>query len=146
MIAMTLAEIPPKGTSPPRYVASAEWNDLPYVAISQSEPSCKLARMLVAAGAPDGPWEATQDGTVVWRGRSLHRWAGLTVSEPDRGPATFVKFVPFGGWDPPPKSSPKTPVQTPPAASGEAAGAGGRENASGRPGAPPRTGKRESVV
>jgi hypothetical protein len=52
-----------------------------FVARSQSS-SCevKLARMLVAAGVPDQPWQSlTATGVASLRGRSLLRLAGLTV-------------------------------------------------------------------
>lgn len=78
--------------------AWAEWDDQRFEARSRSSASMKLARMLVAAGAPDGPWRTvTLAGTPSLSGPSLRRWAKLTISEPDTG---TVKIVPFVECDP----------------------------------------------
>jgi hypothetical protein len=116
MIRMELAEIPPRGTGAPTYSAGTVWDGAPRIVTTRGEPSCKLARLLVELGCPDQPWEAWQGGTRAMSGRSLHRWAGLTVVEPDRGRASFVKFtaMPDGahqaGKSPPAPSSGAPPA------------------------------------
>ena len=50
-----------------------------------------LARILVAGGVPDGPWQAERNGVPVMRGPSLHRLAGLTITE-DGGRERIIKW------------------------------------------------------
>ena len=66
------------------YVETAwcEWDGRRFEARSPSSAVMELARRLVAAGAPDGPWRSvTPTGTPSMSGGSLHRLARLTVSE-----------------------------------------------------------------
>jgi len=93
---MRIAFMPGRGTSAPREVATATIDGREYRAESHSSCECALARMLVAAGVPDQPWQTVHaDGTVGLRGKSLHRQAGLTVTESDRGGLRLRKFTPF---------------------------------------------------
>jgi hypothetical protein len=56
-------------------------------AISRNGAEMELARMLIAAGHPDGPWEAADAKTCRKRlyGGSIARLAQLTISEGDAG-------------------------------------------------------------
>jgi hypothetical protein len=74
--------------------ASAIWNGRTFEAESRSGAICMLARQLVEAGCPDEPWEAVRNGQVALHGKSLHGVAKLTVREPDKGRASFAKYVP----------------------------------------------------
>ena len=66
-----------------------------FVAKSQFS-SCerKLARMLVAGGVPDQPWQSLNaTGVASLRGRSLHRLAGVAMKAENQA-------VKLGGGDP----------------------------------------------
>lgn len=79
-------------------VATAEWNGQRFQARSGTSGVMALARMLVAAGAPDGPWRAlTVEGKPSTHGPSLHRLAELTISEPDVGSVKIIPFTPYQG-------------------------------------------------
>lgn len=63
-------------------------------AVSRNGATMVLARQLVAAGAPDDPWQACGvDGAVRLHGPSLHGLAKLTVIERDRG-LSVERFTP----------------------------------------------------
>lgn len=67
---------------------------------------CDLARMILP-GIGDVSWEAARTGkTAALLGPSLDRLAKLTVTEPDKGRARFVK------WSPNPRFA-KTTDETP---------------------------------
>lgn len=79
----------------PRETATATWDGREYRAESRSSCECALARILMAAGVPDQPWQTVHaNGTTGLRGRSLHRLAGFTVSEGDRDGLRLKKYVP----------------------------------------------------
>jgi hypothetical protein len=59
--------------------AEATWNGQRF-AVAHASATTELARVLMAAGCPDQPWQAyTPDGTPSLRGGSLHRWAECIV-------------------------------------------------------------------
>jgi hypothetical protein len=61
---------------------SCEWAGQRFEARSRSSAIMELARRLVAAGAPDAPWQSvTVDGEPSTYGPSLHRLAWLTIKE-----------------------------------------------------------------
>ena len=65
--------------------ATCAWDGREYRVLTLSATTA-LARVLVAAGCPDQPWEArTPTGTHSLYGPSLHAWAGRIVTEDDRG-------------------------------------------------------------
>jgi hypothetical protein len=65
--------------------ATCTWDGREFRVLALSATT-SLARALVAAGCPDQPWQAfTPEGTPSLRGRSLHAWAKLTVTEGDAG-------------------------------------------------------------
>ncbi len=65
--------------------AEANYAGQHFQAVSRNGVTMALARQLVAAGVPDGPWQARGiDGRERFTGRSLHRLAGLTVHDGDR--------------------------------------------------------------
>jgi hypothetical protein len=67
--------------------AWAEWGGQRFDARSRSSAVMELARCLVAAAAPDGPWRSvTAADTPSTFGPSLHRLARLTVEEGERPP------------------------------------------------------------
>jgi hypothetical protein len=67
-------------------VAETTFAGQPFTAASRHGATMALARQLVAAGAPDGPWRVVGDGGLVrFFGQSLHRLATLTVTERDNG-------------------------------------------------------------
>lgn len=76
--------------------AEMDWDGRPFRAESRHGASMALARRVVEAGAPDGPWEALapQTGTRALYGPSLHRMARLTVEENDRSGPRFTRWVP----------------------------------------------------
>jgi hypothetical protein len=82
-------------------LATASFGGRTYEARGRHGSACAVARLLVEAGCPDGPWQTVKrDGMVCLSGKSLHRLARLTVEEgPERGP----QFVPWRG--PHPRSS-----------------------------------------
>ncbi len=88
-----------------------------HVAVSRHGATMALARALVAAGVPDGPWQAERNGVPVLRGPSLHRLAGLTVIETEAGARGFGRFKPKPGdaWnaDSPAAMASPEPVQQP---------------------------------
>jgi hypothetical protein len=76
--------------------ARAEWAGRVYTAAGRNGIVPAMARELVAAGCPDGPWRAARDGLVVMTGPSLAGVAELTVSDPDDGGGPrFSKFKPY---------------------------------------------------
>ncbi len=56
-----------------------------HIAISRHGAVMALARRPVAVGVLDGPWQAERNGVSVLRGPNLHRLAGLTIHEDDKG-------------------------------------------------------------
>ena len=65
-----------------------------YTALGQSAASLgKLARLLMAADTPDGPWEAHRDGKTAMYGGSLANVAEWEVSEGDKR-TVFVRWKP----------------------------------------------------
>ena len=79
-----------------RDVAWIDWNGQRYEATTRNGATCKLARLLVAAGAADGAWRCVwADGRVRFSGPSLHQWATRTISEPDRGIMQIVPWSPM---------------------------------------------------
>ncbi len=76
--------------------ARAEWAGQVYTAAGRNGIVPAMARVLIAAGCPDGPWRAARDGRLVMTGPSLVGVAGLTVSDPDNGAGPrFTKYVPY---------------------------------------------------
>lgn len=60
--------------------ATAEWDGRQFEAVSANGASMKLARLLVAGGCPDQPWQTVGvDGQQRLRGTSLHDWAKWTI-------------------------------------------------------------------
>ena len=65
-----------------------------YTALGQSATSLgKLARLLMAAETPDGPWEAHRDGKTAMYGRSVAKLARWEVSEGDKR-TVFIPYRP----------------------------------------------------
>ena len=65
-----------------------------YTALGQSSASLgKLARLLMAADTPDGPWEARRNGKTAMYGRSVAELARWEVSEGDKR-TVFVRWKP----------------------------------------------------
>lgn len=97
MITMTLhpAEQARPQSSGEFFTATARWSDREFSARTQGGVTMALARKLVAAHCPDGPWRAKRDGVTVLFGQSLHRLAMLAVSDGDRGRPKFTKCSPF---------------------------------------------------
>ena len=62
-------------------------------AMSRNGAQMRLARMLVGVGVPDRPWRTVRSGRIRMFGPSLHRSAGLMVTEGDHRPR-IVAFVP----------------------------------------------------
>ncbi len=57
-----------------------------YRATSRHGCTMALARQIVAAGAPDQPWQAIgPDGAVWFRGASLHNLSRLTIEDGESG-------------------------------------------------------------
>ena len=77
--------------------ATATWCGREYRATSRNGAALALARDLMAAGLPDGPWQAVgADGRVRLHGPSLHRLAALTVSDPPNGRGCrFTRWEPY---------------------------------------------------
>lgn len=76
-------------------VATATWDGQIYRAESYKGASMALARLLVAAGCPDQPYEAGRKGKRDFYGPSLHRLAKLAVAEPDSGGGPrFIEWQP----------------------------------------------------
>lgn len=68
-----------------------------YRSRSRVSAVCDVARLLVAGGVPDGPWEAYAiTGTLSLVGRSIHRMAELTIKD-SGGRLRWVKWQPFSG-------------------------------------------------
>jgi hypothetical protein len=80
-------------------LASASFQGRTYEARGRHGAACAVARLLVEAGCPDGPWQTGgRQGTVGLSGRSLHKLARLMVREDaERGPE-------FARWEPHPRS------------------------------------------
>ena len=76
-------------------VAEIEFDGRPLKATSRHGAIMAISRLLLSAGAPDGPWEGVSSGTSEGRlyGRSIVALAGLSVSETDRQ-RSFVKWMP----------------------------------------------------
>lgn len=66
------------------------------VAVSRNGSSCKLARMMVAEGAEDGPVTLMNGDTASMEFHSLYWLAGKTYSEGQNRPR-MIDFVPFSG-------------------------------------------------
>ena len=71
-----------------------EWGGQTFKASSTHGAIMAVARCLVSASAPDGPWEGVDSRTGRKRlyGRSVHALAGLTLTEPDRGGLKLVRW------------------------------------------------------
>lgn len=77
--------------STPSDVAETTWNAVLYTAASGNAACCALARILVAAGCPDQPWEArSPTGQRSIHGDSTHALARTTVTADGR----FVRWHP----------------------------------------------------
>jgi hypothetical protein len=72
--------------------AQCVWNGQTYHASSRGSIVASMARTLIKAGHPDAPWQLTRDGEVVLMGGSLHRVAGLTITEDDTHGLRVQKF------------------------------------------------------
>jgi hypothetical protein len=83
-----------KNSRPVPDIAATHWNGQPYEASSTHSATMKLARLLVAEGCPDQPWEARgTDGQRRYFGKSLHRWAELTLTEsPETGRVAITRW------------------------------------------------------
>ncbi len=89
---ITILPAHPPGTDHAR----AEWAGQVYSAASRNGIVSALARVLIAAGCPDQPWQAARDDKVAMTGPSLAAAAALTVSDPEAGAGPrFARFVPF---------------------------------------------------
>lgn len=65
-------------------IAATDWQDHHFTAAHpKASPLRMVARQLVAAGAPDVPWQATRRGRAVLSGPSLHRLAEFDVRDVD---------------------------------------------------------------
>jgi hypothetical protein len=74
-------------------VAECDWNGQHFEAVSRNGVTMALARQLVAAGAPDGRWEAYgRGGDLRLFGRGIHRLAGRTIKETDAGQFRFARY------------------------------------------------------
>jgi len=73
-------------------VASAVWEGRGFMAVSRNGATMKLARRLVEAGCPDGPWQACGAEGVRFHGPSLHGLAKWTIWEGD-GPMRLARYV-----------------------------------------------------
>lgn len=75
--------------------AEIEFAGQPFRAATRSGATMALARLLCAAGAPNGPWQAVDHLTGQRRsyGGSIHRLATLMVTEADGSPR-IVKYRP----------------------------------------------------
>ncbi len=65
------------------HTASAIWGGVQHVARTAGATIMELARVLVVAGCPDAPWQAKRGNKVALHGPSLHRLAGLVITESD---------------------------------------------------------------
>lgn len=65
--------------------AEAVWRGQTYHAKSRNSAICAIARMLLEAGCPDQPWQATRGGKIAMTGRSLATMAGRVYVENDQG-------------------------------------------------------------
>jgi hypothetical protein len=79
-----------------RDVATATWDERQFRATSNRGATCELARLLVAAGCPEQPWQGTRNGARVLFGPSLHDWARWTYTETRSGPKR-VRWHPYTG-------------------------------------------------
>ena len=112
-IVMTLWSVPARGDRAPYDVAQAHYRGRLWQASSRNGATMVLARDLVAAGVPDGPWRAVdRDGRSCFGGGSLHRLAGLTVKERDR------QGLRIEGWTPAPDRHANSPLLAPDGAEG----------------------------
>lgn len=67
-----------------------------FEASSRNGASMKLARMMVAEGVEDQPWQVIwDDGRVRFSGASFHHLALWTATEGDVGRPRFTPFVAF---------------------------------------------------
>ncbi|GAN79019.1 hypothetical protein [Acidocella aminolytica] len=85
----------PTGGGPLVERARCEVGGITYEAESKSGAICEICRGLMAAGVPDGPWRAYRDGKLALIGRSVHRMAGMAVSEGGKSGPKWVKWRPF---------------------------------------------------
>jgi hypothetical protein len=80
-------------------IAEAEHDRQPFRAVSRHGATMALARLLKAAGVPDGPWQAIgTDGRLRFYGPSLHRLAALTIADSDDGRLRVVPFARPSHW------------------------------------------------
>jgi hypothetical protein len=75
-------------------VAETEFDGRTLRAETRHGATMAISRLLISAGAPDGPWEGVDSGTDARRlyGRSVVALAGLTISETDKHRG-IVKWV-----------------------------------------------------
>lgn len=64
-----------------REYAQADWDGHSYIASSRAGAVFAVARLLVAAGCPDGPWRVPSK----LEGPSLHKIARLAIEDSPRG-------------------------------------------------------------
>jgi hypothetical protein len=64
--------------------ATAAWNGHAYACSEPAGATNALARLLMAAGCPDGPWRALRGTSVAFYGPSIHDWARWTHHETPR--------------------------------------------------------------
>jgi hypothetical protein len=83
--------------TPGRDTATMDWNGHHLIANTRNGCCMALARVALAAGAPDGPWVGVDylTGAECLHGPSLRLLAGLTVREDDRLGPIQVKWRPF---------------------------------------------------
>lgn len=76
--------------------AEAWWGPRLFQTQSVNGATMRLARLLVAAGCPDQPWQAVgDDGQRRRHGGSLHRLAKLTLAESADATLRFVPYVEY---------------------------------------------------
>ncbi|HUN01061.1 MAG TPA: hypothetical protein PLI96_11340 [Halothiobacillus sp.] len=63
------------------FTATTSYAGRSLTARTQGAPVMELARVLVAAGCPEGPWQAERSEQITMTGASIHRLAKLAVSE-----------------------------------------------------------------
>jgi hypothetical protein len=68
-----------------RDTAETMWNGRRFRAAGNNGATCKLCRVLVAAGCPDGPWTAMRDGKPAFYGPSVHQWAKWSIVDSEAG-------------------------------------------------------------
>ncbi len=75
-------------------IAQTTWNGVPYYTRSANGASMALARLLVATGCPEQPWQAVNaDGQRTVYGDSLHALSRTTIRH-----SRFVRYRLFQGY------------------------------------------------